>query len=539
MSVRAELDEYQGGALFALQVTLPHAADVLEARMNAEVVFRLLANSPMPADLVVATLHAWDRVILAELASPPRLASLLTSMEHHPLTPPPLPAVARTAPRASSRVLDNGLKVVVVEHHARPVVSLRLLFASGAAADLDDRAGATYFMLSGLLATRDAKDALGDLKDPSEKSARRLVMELGAWLHFEVADDQASIGIDGFSRDLEPYLQHLYRVVKEARHGEETFSAHVAAVADQLDELEVTDGTALEQFLGQLAFGEGHPYARPVYGTPHSVSHLGVEDLVERQATLLLPAGSTLLVVGDVQPEQALQLASRAFSAWRRDGRASPGAVPPPAVRARAAVTFVPRKPARTTLVCATRPLTDVTAPDAPLALLTRVLGARLSAALREERGLTYSASATLLRLRGARALLACRQLDAMETTAALGVFLGTLDELARKAPSEDEVETARAVLISENDASADEVAGILGLWGRAIALREPISLPERAAALRAVELRQVQALSQKVVRRELFQVVISGERARVEPAVKALKLGALRTAHVSPAPED
>lgn len=81
MSVDAAFLPFEGGAVFALEVTLPHAADVTEAGMNAEVVLRMLANAPMPADLVVATLHAYDRLTLARLASPVGRAALLASIE--------------------------------------------------------------------------------------------------------------------------------------------------------------------------------------------------------------------------------------------------------------------------------------------------------------------------------------------------------------------------------------------------------------------------------------------------------------------------
>lgn len=84
MDVRAQFEEFLGGAIFVLQVTMPHAVDKGEAGGNAEVVYRFLARSPMPVDLVAATFHAWDREFMSRLASPPALAAMLTRMEHLP-----------------------------------------------------------------------------------------------------------------------------------------------------------------------------------------------------------------------------------------------------------------------------------------------------------------------------------------------------------------------------------------------------------------------------------------------------------------------
>lgn len=457
----------------------------------------------------------------------------------HDAPPPSLPSMGRTEPRSFERTLGNGLTIVVVEHHARPLVSARLFFPSGAAADAPERTGVTYFTVSGLLGTHDRKHAGGDRIDPSEKSARRLVLELGATLAFEVTEDRASIGIDGFAVDLERYLSRLYEIVRAARHGEDTFAAEVGAVADRLDELEVSDSAVLEQFLGRLSFGEGHPYARPIYGTPESVTRLGLEDVIDRQSTLLVPKGSTLLVAGDVEAGDVFRVAERHFGPWRPSASQRRLALRAPAISPRKDVTLLPRKPAPTTMVCATRPLTDVIAPRSSFEVLARVLSTRMSEALREQRAFTYGVKASILELRRARALVACSRLDAKQTTPALGLFLSTLFDLASSPLTEREVEAARAMLVAENDASTDELAGIVRVFGHAIALDEPVSLRARSAELRAMTLASLQGLAKKLARRDLFQLVVSGEPAIVEQAVKAHKLGRTRTPRLSRTPVD
>lgn len=455
-------------------------------------------------------------------------------------TEPPasLPAMARTELRAEEDTLLNGLRVVVVPHHARPMVKIRLFLPSGAAADPEDRTGVTYFATAALLDTHDRKNSLGDLADPSEKSARQLILDLGAAPHFDVTEDRASLGVDGFSVDTDRYLQKLYNVIRESRHGEESFSARIQAVSDMLEELDLTDHAVLEAYLAGLAFGDGHPYARPIYGTAETVWRLGIDDVQDRQAALLVPKGSTLLVVGDVDPAAVLQTATRLFGAWR----AQPRAVPPvraPSVSPRRSVTFIPRSPAKTTVVCAGRPLTDITAPSPTLSVLARVLSRRLDAELRERRGLTYDARATLLELQRGRALVACSRLDASEISMGLGFFLDTLGRLATSPISREELDAAKATLIAENEASTDELDGAVRVWAEAIARDTPVSLSGRTAGLRAVTGAELQALATKVMRLPVFQMVVSGDRAQVEPAVRANKLGALRTPRLSRAPTD
>ncbi|MEW5742306.1 MAG: pitrilysin family protein [Myxococcota bacterium] len=453
--------------------------------------------------------------------------------------PAPLPTMARSEPKSTRVTLPNGLEVVVVEHHSRALVSLRLFFPDGAAADPPERAGVTHFTLAGLLATHDVKDALGDRLDPSEKSMRVLAREQGASLRFDTGVDRAWIGLDGFSRDASRYVEFLFRVVREARHGEDAFDAHATSVSDALEELELTDAEALEQFLGRLSFGEGHPYARPVYGTADSVSHMGIEDLLERQATLLRPRGSTLLIVGDVDPQAMIQAAHRSFGGWK--SRTSQAAVklPPPRVEVRRRVTYVPRKPAKTTLVCAARPLSDVQAPVPVWTVLAAVVTERLEQSLRERNGLTYSVAGSLFRLKQAQALLVCTRIDARRTQEGLETFLATLGSLSSTPIEEAEVARARARQAAWTEASVDDLGSVAGLYGQAVVMGEKVDVAERAAALRAVTVSDVEPLVKKAIRPELFQLVLSGERALVAPAVKELKLGTLVTPQLSRTPAD
>lgn len=87
MTVSADYQRFVNGAVFALQVTMPHAVDKLEAHGNAEVVLRNLAQAAMPKDIVDATFRTWDRMLMRELESMDSLASLLTEIETLGLDP--------------------------------------------------------------------------------------------------------------------------------------------------------------------------------------------------------------------------------------------------------------------------------------------------------------------------------------------------------------------------------------------------------------------------------------------------------------------
>src|SRR5688572_17867822 len=99
--------------------------------------------------LIVSTL-----LVLAACATPPPPAPAPTPapvvVEAPPAPawtrsapPPPAPPSSVSAPPVRELTLPGGLRVVVVEHRRRPLVSVRLFFKDGAAADPAASAGAT------------------------------------------------------------------------------------------------------------------------------------------------------------------------------------------------------------------------------------------------------------------------------------------------------------------------------------------------------------------------------------------------------------
>jgi zinc protease len=459
-----------------------------------------------------------------EREGPPASAPWVRSSVPEPLAP-----IARTRPATHTRTLKNGLKVVVVEDPRARLVETRLFFSSGSAADPEDHAGATWFALALLGDTFDEKDSDERPTRLLEKSARYLAAMAGASLVYDVAPDISWIGIDGYAVDTGSILKRLQAVITERRHGEDSFQGRAQSVADMINEIEISDGAVLEQYLTQLAFGADHPYARPVFGTPLSLSHLGIEDVIERQRHLLTPVGTTLVVAGGVEAEDVFRRAELAFGKWK--GNADERVVVPvPVVSKRHGVVFLPRKPSRNTLVCLARPLSDVKASAAATRLAVAVLGeARMSGMLREKLGLTYSVTSTMVERRSARALLVCARVKASETINATRLMLDELSSFGRNPATADELESARAMAITEVETAQDELSGIVALWRHAQVMKWGAPSETEVADLRQVTREELADIARKLSATDTVQVIFSGERPLVEGAARANALGPLR----------
>ncbi|MHB8876430.1 MAG: M16 family metallopeptidase [Myxococcaceae bacterium] len=440
--------------------------------------------------------------------------------------PAALPALARHEPATRMQRLANGLQVVVIEHHRRPVVSARLVFRVGAASEPPDQAGSTWLAISLLGDTYDRRTG-GTLDVVSEKPARRQIAEAGGQFRSRVTSDSSWIGIDGYSVDTSRYLGMLARLTMNPRHGEDSFAGRRAAMQDAIDDLALSENGLYVDRLSQLAFGPDHVYARPLIGNAQTLAELHLDQVVKQQARALRPDGTTLLVVGDVDPEAVLKQAAEVFGRWRWQREVEPPKVELPAMPKRRAVLFVPRQPARATSLCAVRPLSDVNAPDAVLDVLAEIIGdGRLRESLRERRGLTYHTSAEILRHRHARTLVACTSLRAAETTEGLRIFLQTLAEAGASPFAPAEVERAKEMLIGRLEGGDDDVASSVHTWLTSFDLGWTTSPGERIAALRSVTAEEVQQLAGQLLKVNGLHLALSGEPGLVEPAFPANGLG-------------
>ncbi len=467
----------------------------------------------------------------------PRPAAAAATVEEQAPRPglPPLPAPATpahpAAPAAREAVLPSGLRVVVVEHHRRPVLGVYLVLPTGSVADPPGSAGATRLalLLAGDLRERSATGE--ELVD--EKSFRRQVLDLGGAVAFTADADVSLIAFEGYPQDAAAYFRLLADALVRPRHGEDSFRERRNQALDALEDVEAADPEALQRALREAAFGPGQPYGRSELGTVADLSRLGLEDVIAQQRALLVPPGATLLVVGDVQPDRALAAAQAAFRRWVGEA--------PPASRPRATrppdpagVTFIRRQPASTLMTCAARNLGGVQASDAELQLLAAVLGggtrSRLMIALREAQGLTYAAAAELVRYRRARAFLACAPVSGARAEEGVRLLRRELDALRATPPDEQELARARALLEAEQDASLEDAAGLAGLWVDALARGLPApQLDRERAALERVTALDLQRAARTVFRPDAVQWILSGDTVAAGSAAQANRLGRLR----------
>lgn len=456
------------------------------------------------------------------------IALLVQQAPDRSVAPKPGPVPALKLPAIQKRTLSNGLPVWIVELHKVPVVDVALVVKSGAGADPRGKYGIanlTAEMLDEGAGTRDALqiadavDYLGANLSTSSTSDASFVQ-----LHVPVARfaDALPIMADVALRPTFPQ-DELKRVREEL----------LTSIVQAQD-----DPASLVQFaFPRIVFGPEHRYGTLSVGTAAALKGLTVADLRRFHAQHYALSNAVLIVTGDVTPASAVARLESAFGAWK--GAASQPAPVPAASQVNARQIYLVDKPGaaqsqiRIGWVGVPRSTPDYFA----LRVLNTILGgsftSRLNQNLREEHGYTYGASSTFDMRTSAGPFYAAAGVQTDKTSEALTEFFKELDAIRKPIPA-DEVEKAKNYLALALPRNFETTSSLSSSLAQMFIYSLPADYYETyTARVRAITPADVKRAAERYIQPDKFAVVIVGDRKVIEPAIKALNLGPIKTVEI------
>jgi predicted Zn-dependent peptidase len=439
------------------------------------------------------------------------------------LTKPPVLAAppALRVPPITTRQLPNGLKIVVVEQHELPIADVLLEIRNGGEADPANRTG-TAALTSALLTEGTTTRSALQIAD----QAAFLGVRVGAGSGWE----QSTISLHTTTAQLDSAMALFADV-----------ALHPAFPASDLERVRKVRLTSLQQLRDRgpaiadrayatALFGEQHPYGRPLAGTETSLAAVSRADLQSFYDTYYRPNNATLLVVGDVKPDDVERRAQALFGGWAR------GDVPAP-------TNATAQPPKATTLVLIDKPgaaqssfrLGGIGAPRSTkdyfaLQVLNTILGgsftSRLNQNLRETKGYTYGAGSGFSMRRQPGPFTASAEVVSAKSDSALIEFMKELRAIRDTVPA-DELAKAKRYLqlgLPEDFETTGSIASqLLPLITYGIPLDFYNSAVENIGAVTQAD---VQRVARQYVDPNRLTMVIVGDRKTIEPGLRALHPG-------------
>ncbi|MBN2358793.1 MAG: insulinase family protein [Deltaproteobacteria bacterium] len=429
-------------------------------------------------------------------------------------TAPPPPAAAGPQPTATALPavkieearLDNGLKLLVLEDHSAPVVTVQVWYRAGSR---NERPG-----IRGIAHLVEHMMFKGSENVGPEQHARIIDAAGGrenAFTSEDVTAYHETLPSSRLALALELEAERMARAKLEQSH----FFKEREVVKEEVRMRLQNDplGTLEERFRA-LAF-TAHPYQWTVGGTLEDLDRIELEDVKQFYRTYYAPNNAVLVVVGDTSMAAVLEQAKKHFGPI-------PAQAPPPEVSAVEPEQTAPRRaevklPTQMPMMLAGYKTPAASSEDTlVLQVIADILGggqsSRLNRALVREKRLAALVFADAepnrdpgLFMVGAAFLPADAASDRSDLETAL---LESVDRLVRQGATAEELRKAK------NQLGASHVSGLSEIWGVGVAIgkaecveRDYRRFIDRLNAVERVTLDDVKRVGSRYLTRERLTV--------------------------------
>lgn len=421
---------------------------------------------------------------------------------------PPKPL---TLPETAEQELPNGLTVVVIRRASVPLVELQLRVPFGRAA-LAPASVLAQTLLSGT-------EAMSNVEIAAELQA------MGGALGTGVNPDRLLVSGNGLVSGLDRILEILAQAITGAVYPADEVATERERLADRI-QMARSQPSHLARVALLRRIYRGHPYEAQT-PEPEDVRAVDQDVLRDLHGGRIHPAGAVLVLVGDLEPEAALESAAKALGGW--DGGGAAVELPPTPELTPGPLMITDRPGSVQSSLRIALPAVDRTHPDhAALQLANLVFGGYFSSRwvenIREDKGYTYGPHSTVEHSVAGSRLVVSADVATEVTAPALLETTYELGRLASVPPEATELEQARQYALGTLQLGIATQAGLAGLASTyaGFGLRLP-QLARHAEALASVTVEDVARAAARYLAPARAVTVVLGDAGRIEPGLATL----------------
>src|ERR1700681_1953173 len=210
-------------------------------------------------------------------------------------------AAAQEFPVAE-RTLKNGMKVLVQTDHSIPNVALYIFYRIGSRNERPGTTGISHFF-EHMMFNGAKKYGPGELDK---------VMEANGGSNNAYTSQNVTVYQDWFPRSAMPLIFDIEadRIQNLNFDPQKIESERKVVASERRSSVDNDNGGLLDEQLWATAF-IAHPYQWPVIGWMSDIEHWTIDDLKHHFAMGYSPSNATMVVVGDVTPEEIFQLCGK------------------------------------------------------------------------------------------------------------------------------------------------------------------------------------------------------------------------------------
>jgi zinc protease len=401
--------------------------------------------------------------------------------------------------------LPNAIPLVVSEQRNLPLVVVGIVVDAGGRWDPPGRAGVAN-LTADLLTEGTTTRTAAKIKEEIDA--------LGGSLNVDADADYAVLQLRVLKSDIATGLRLVSDILLrpvladgELSRRKELVLAQIRAARD--------DPTHVAQLAFQEAvFGNG-PYGHAVEGTEASVTRITRSDVRDFYARYYRPSSAFIVVVGDVDVDEARTLFADAFGDWRGTAGAPPASHTAPAAAAR--LVRVDKPVTQAAIILGHRGVKRSDPDYETLSVMNYILGgggfsSRLMDSIRTKGGLAYSVSSFFSVSKDIGSFEIVMQTKNASVADAIGRTRAELERLRNDGVTDAEVDEAKRYLTGSFALRLDSMSEIARFLGQVATYGLGVDYADRyVERINAVTTADVQRVAQQYVRPdELTEVVVA-----------------------------
>ena len=358
------------------------------------------------------------------------------------------------------RVLPNGMTLLAARNRAAPTLAISCQLEIGRMQEKPEQAGIAALV--------------GDcLDEGTERYSGEQLAEYVEGLGAGLRCGSGGVGVQFAAEDAKAAVKVLAEVVRRPSFPNlGVRRARTLAIADLESDLDEPRTVAARRFRA-LCYGS-HPYARNGKGEPETLLRLTPAKLRAFHKRWYTPDNARVAAVGDVDPEESLDLLARAFSSWK--GKSKPVAeLPMPAAPQKPIIEHIDYDREQMQVFLGHLGITRDDADFYKLWVMDHILGSgpgftsRIARKLRDEQGLCYSVGAGIANSAGKQRGLFSAYIGTSpgQEDVAIAGFLQEMRRIREELPSPSELADVQAYLTGSFVWALERNANLAGFLHR------------------------------------------------------------------------
>ena len=392
---------------------------------------------------------------------------------------------------ANTFQLDNGLTIVHQEINATPVVATDVWIRAGANAEPESWSGMAHF-LEHMIFKGSHQVGVGEFDLAVENT--------GGMTNAATSHDYAHFYLTTANTHLEQTLPYLADILLQATIPDAEFIREREVVLEEIRSSHDDPDWVGFQTLYQTVY-QAHPYRRSILGEVDLLMQHTPDLMRCFHRTYYQPENMTVVIVGGIDRESALELVEQNFNKFSVRSECPPVTVDaePPMIGIRRQELVLPRIEQARLMMAWLAPsasnLREGVGLDILAAVLTGGLCSRLVRELREEKQLVLDITSSFSLQQDSSLFSVAALLDSQDLDLVEQLICDHIQELAIKPISEAELARAQRMLINDYIFSTEtptQLASIYGYYNTIDCLGQCLAYPQLVADYSASELQRL-----------------------------------------------